>query len=262
MNAHRLTTAAMLLLVGTCLATTGCEELSYGSPERMARGLVIILPGIEGESMANHEIRRGLARGGIDYALVIHNWGFPIPGIGLLVNQTDVEGNRRAADTLAQRIAVYQTDYPDRPVFLVGHSGGGGVAVFALEALSRTGGGKPVEAAFLLSASLSASYPLDGALRMTKRGIVNVSNRDDVVLLGSGTATFGNIDGGHGDSCGRTGFSRRYPNLYEMRITAEMFGTPADPHYLATNADLVARAAPMWVNAKTWPPPGSIVPQR
>jgi len=246
--------AVCVVMVGA-----GCDRVDLNTywtdASRMERGLVVILPGIEGESASNHDIRRGLDDAGVPYALAIYRWGHPMPGIGMFFNQTDVEGNRRSADELAGRIISYQMEYPDRPVFLIGHSAGGGMSVFTLEAMGRKGA-EPIEGAFLLSSSLSANYPLNAALRMTRRGIVNVYNPEDDLLDG-GTATFGNVDGGYGVSAGRTGFDRKYPKLFESRITSAETGVAGGPHFIATNASLIRDRAPRWLKAKTWPPDGS-----
>lgn len=257
----------MTFFVGSVVAAVfvvGCSTSSYDvnsrytTPERVDEGLVIILPGIEGESGANRDIREGLFKANIPYALVIYRWGSKLPGLGgMLVNQTNVSRDRSAAEELAQQIAQYQTNHPGKPVFIIGHSAGGGIAVFTLDALSRTSGGVPIEGAFLLSASISANYNLSTALSMTRRGIVNISNLNDNLLNG-GTATFGNVDGGHGDSAGRTGFSHRYPGLYERPITNqgvwEKEGIISAPHFLATKEQLIEKYAPAWILSPTWPP--------
>ena len=174
----------------------------YANPERADKGLVVIFPGIEGESGANRDIREGLDKAGIPYALVIYRWGSPM---GMLENQTDVARDRRQGAEIASQIATYQQKHPGKPIFLIGHSAGTGIAVFALESLGRIAGAKPIDGVFLLSSSLSASYDLTAALQMTRRGIVNVSNSDDTLVLGAGTAAAGNVDGGRGDSAGANG---------------------------------------------------------
>jgi len=63
------------------------------------------------------------------------------------------------------------------------------------------------------------------------------------------------VDGGHGASAGRTGFGRRYPNVYERKVTAASLGTIGDPHFIATNAKFIARYAPPWILSESWPPP-------
>ncbi len=249
---------ALILALAGC--ATGTKEKVDGdahfvNPDRMNKGLVIILPGIEGEDSANRDVRKGLDDAGVSYGLAIYRWGFPVPGLGLLVNQTDTAGNRRAAVELANGIVRYQVKHPGCPVFLVGHSAGGGVAVFTLEALADLPGARPVRGAILLSSSISADYPLVKALKMTQCGIVNGYNPQDNVMLGTGTAMFGNVDGQHGDSAGRTGFHETHPKLFQFK--ASVGGDQGDPHFIMTESDRVAKHAPRWILSETWPPPGS-----
>lgn len=255
-----LTVTAVWLIAGISLVGCGRADMNPGfvSEERADHGLVVILPGIEGESAANRDIRQGLRDGGVPYALVICRWGSYLPGSGgLVVNQTDVEGNRRKAAELAQRIVQYQQKRPGRPIFIIGHSAGGAVAVFTLEALGRIPDAKPLDGVLLLSASISSDYDLTDALNMTRRGLANVWNPEDH-LLNEGTAIFGNVDGKKGPSAGRTGFTRQYPNVYQRGITAEEvrrdIGEGGPAHFLATNDKLIARHAPIWILSDTWPP--------
>ena len=132
------------------------------------------------------------------------------------------------------------------------------MAVFALEYLGQTPGARPVDGVFLLSASISADYDLSTALAMTRRGLANVSNPDDRMLK-EGTGTFGNVDGGKGDSAGRTGFARQYASVYERPITADEVlrdvGQTNIAHMVATSDKLIAKYAPAWILANKWPPP-------
>jgi pimeloyl-ACP methyl ester carboxylesterase len=245
---------ASLTLVGCGMGERVDMNSDFVNEDRADRGLVVILPGIEGQSMANMNVRQGLREGGVPYALAIYRWGSG----SMLANQTDVSGNRRSAEELAGRIATYQQKHPNRPIFLIGHSGGGGIAVFALESLAQVPGAKPVDGVFLLSASISSDYDLSSALRMTRRGLANVSNPEDQILKG-GTATFGNMDGGKGDSAGRTGFARQYASVYERPITADEVlrdvGQTNIAHMVATSDKLIAKYAPAWILANKWPPP-------
>ena len=227
----------------------------FVNEQRADKGMVVILPGIEGESLANHNIRQGLADGGIPYALAIYRWGFPVPGIGMMVNQTNADANRKAGRGLAEAIAKYQQKRPGRPVFLIGHSGGGGVAIFSLEALAGIPGARPIEGAFLLHASISADYPLGTALRMTRRGIANAHNPEDTAMLEAGTGMFGNVDGGHGPTAGLRGFTGRYAKLYQKPITASSAGVVSSPHFVMTQARLISERAPDWILSENWPPP-------
>lgn len=250
-----------VLLAGLVLAGCGKYDVNtrYADQARADQGLVVILPGIEGESAANRDVREGLYKAGIPYALVIYRWGTPIPGPGgMLVNQTDVARNRRMAEELASQIAQYQQKHTGKPVFIVGHSAGGGITVFTLESLAKTQGAVPVDGAFLLSASISSDYDLTTALTMSRRGLVNVSNIEDPLLGPGGTGTFGNVDGKRGDSAGRIGFQQKYPNVFERPITNEQvqreFGYAGSAHFVATKEQLIEKYAPAWILSKTWPP--------
>ena len=239
--------AAML-----CFVAIGCmseEEIQA----RKDKGLVVVLPGIEGKSSSNASIKRGLDQAEIPGYIVIYDWGFPVPGLGMLVNQTDVGGNRRAGKKLAKKLLTYQKAYPGRPVYLIGHSGGTGIAVFALEHLRKMRG-EPIEGVFLLASSMSANYPLNTALGMTRRGIVNVHNPKDTAMLKSGTGMFGNVDGGRGATAGLNGFTTQYPKLFQAMVRSTDVKGPTTAHNLATNSELIARQAPQWLVAEAWPP--------
>src|SRR5713226_2011842 len=72
------------------------------TPERLDKGLVLVLPGIEGESFLNHNIARGLADGGIRSAIEIFDWTTGV----ILFFLYHLRGWRRnvaQADRLAQR---------------------------------------------------------------------------------------------------------------------------------------------------------------
>jgi pimeloyl-ACP methyl ester carboxylesterase len=241
-------------LVVAALAAVGCtgEHVEFTSEARKANGMVIILPGIEGESPMNHDIRRGLVAAGIHRALPIYPWGRPVPIAGPLLNQMDVLGNRLAGGRIAKMIEQYQDTYPGRPVHLIGHSGGGGVAVFAAEALSP---GRKVDGLVLLSASISSTYDLSKALRHVKSGIVNFYSGADVGLLVIGTTIAGNVDGVRGPAAGSAGFQKRKPGLYQIDFSHTIGG--ADAHSAATRASFVSGRVAPWIRSPAWPAGGA-----
>lgn len=247
---------ATLILMSVCLCyLAGCGEDAaiYATDARKANGLVVILPGVEGESQYNHDIRQGLMVGGVEYALVIRSWGVPIPVAGIIVNQTNFLGNRLAATGVARMIAQYQDKHPGQPVYIIGHSGGGGVAVFTAEALADMPGDRKIEGLVLLSASLSNNYPnMSKALAHCNKGLVNFYNPQDTAMLGLGTAIAGNVDGGRAPSAGRTGFAISHPKLHDRAVRASMSG--GDPHGSTTRVPFVSRYVAPWVRASQWPP--------
>jgi len=219
----RLSAAALLMtvLVG---AMVGCgASQPYVTPARLDRGLVIVLPGIEGRSRFNEDICRGLDAAGVDWAIELHDW---TSWLGPLYNLRAEVENRQKAREVGWRIARYHWDYPDRPVVLVGQSGGAAIAIWTAEGLMR---GHKVEGLILLAASISPGYPLEFALANTRRGIVNLHSSRDLLLLGVGTTVAGTMDGRHSASAGQAGFRQPPSELREELGYDRLYPVPWRP---------------------------------
>ncbi|OPX25050.1 MAG: hypothetical protein B1H04_00830 [Planctomycetales bacterium 4484_123] len=250
---HRVVRGIGVILAGAGVWLAGCGPVNeqYVGPARLEHGLVIILPGIEGEGPLSYSVRQGLLDADIQAALPIYRWGRPVPLAGPLLNQMDEQGNRLAAGRIARMIVDYQDTHPGRPVHLVGHSGGGGVAVFAAEALPP---GRQVEGLVLLSASISSGYDLSKALAHCRKGIVNFYSKGDVGFLVLGTTVFGNVDGVRGPAAGAVGFKYPRPGLYQVGWRAEMAGSGhLGGHAGTTASGFVERYVVPWIRAASWP---------
>ena len=191
-----------ILLTACCLAGSGCSVADLSTPDRLRRGLVLVLPGVEGRSRYNVNIARGLDEGGVKMSIEIFDWTTEIPG-GVLVNLTDIDRNRRMAEVLGSCILQYHFHHPNRPIHLVAHSGGAGVAIMALEALPRD---TQVETAILLAGAVSPAYDLRTALERVRYGLYNYYSEYDKALLDVGTGIFGTMDRVHGRAAGSVGF--------------------------------------------------------
>ena len=183
---------------------SGCGSLKeFRTPQRAEAGYTLVLPGIEGRSVWNTNIVKGLADGGVPSAIEVYDWTvgpFLFP-----VNLRDIERNRREARRIAAKIVQYQDANPGKPVHLVGHSGGGGMAVLTLEALPPN---RRITGAILLAAAISPDYDLSRALKRTDAGIWNFYSPYDMGFLVAGTTVMGAIDGKHGKAAGAVGFVR------------------------------------------------------
>ena len=252
MKICRLLRLATLLVSLSILTLSGCSPTNKElvTPERLEHGLVLILPGIEGEGTLSYNIRKGLLKAGVSAALPIYRWGRPVPLAGPILNQMDVIGNRLVAKRIAQYIVDYQDSHPFAPVYIIGHSGGGGIAVFTAEELPD---GRMIDGLILLSASISKGYDLSKALQHCRKGIVNFYSKKDVGLLGVGTTVVGNVDGVRGPSAGLTGFDNSYPKLYQIPWSKDMesagnYGGHAD----STNPEFVKEYVAPWVMGIGW----------
>jgi len=248
MNTSVLRLRFLLTLACTAASATGCSLADLDTAERQARGLVLVLPGIEGPSPANYNIARGLNDGGVDAAIRVVNWGTDIPG-GMLVNLTDYARNQRVAEQIRDQLLEYSDRHPGRPVHLVGHSGGAGIAILAVERLPKD---RPVANVVLLAAAISPRHDLRLALQRVTGGIYNFYSRMDVGLLGAGTATLGTIDRDYGPAAGSVGFEtpvglydderKLRKKLHEMPWTAGLIVEGHDGgHFGWTVRGVVAR---------------------
>ena len=256
--------------IGGCFS----GNAAYMTPEHLDRGLVVILPGIEGVSTTNLRIRRAIDDGGVDRSLQIWSWGWPVPLVGMVMNQIDFLGNYLNAHAVATRIMTYQDEYPGRPVHIVGQSGGGGIAIMAAQALPED---RQIDGVILLSASMSSAYDVAKALKRCRSGIVNYYNPNDAMLLVA-TTVLGNVDGIHGPSAGLIGFDEpgesasderkeAYHKLYQIRLTSLMVAGRNGSHFSTSRYDFISQyVTPLlldsnWqVVAHAWRPAGLVAP--
>jgi hypothetical protein len=125
-----------------------------------------------------------------------HGWG------QMFKDLQDTSHILRKAGELAAEVRRVKADDPDRPVYLVGKSGGAGLVLAAAEQLPPA----TLERIILLSPAVSPSYDLRPALRVCKREIVAFNCVYDKLILGWGTSQFGTVDRVYGPSAGMCGF--------------------------------------------------------
>ena len=196
---HRST--GLVLLAALATGAVGCQP--YMTDERVDRGLVLVLTGVEGRSFLSENICHGLNKGGVDCGIELVDWTVPLPVTSLVTLRSRAR-NREQAERIAYRIFRYMLLNPGRPVTLVGQSGGAAMAVWVAESMPE---GVEVDGIVLLASALSPNYRLDEALRHSRRGIVSFHSKRDWILLGAGTKVWGTMDGEHTSSAGRVGFN-------------------------------------------------------
>lgn len=239
------------------LVFAGCAPSQpFVTPERLDRGLVLVLTGIEGRGRINEGICWGLTDAGVHCAVELVDW--TMPG-AYLHNLRDEERNRHKAEDIANRILRYQMSRPGRPVILVGQSGGGAMAVWIAEALPP---GRKIDGIVLLAAAISPGYLLDMSLRNSRRGIVSFHSRKDWAFLGAGTATLGTMDGKHTSSAGMVGFDIPARSASALGGYRKLFQIPwhermaraghSGGHYTSGARPFVARYVAPLVLAEKW----------
>jgi pimeloyl-ACP methyl ester carboxylesterase len=213
-----LVCCAVLLCLALC---SGCGYFrNLNHEDRLAQGYTIVLPGIEGASVFNSNIAQGLVAGGVPTAIEVDDWTTGCSPLFLYHLQAHAR-NRGHAQRLADKIVAYQDQYPGRPVNLIGHSGGGAMALMTLEALPP---GRSAHCVVLIAPAISPGYDLRTALSRVEAGVWNFHSPYDGLFLVAGTAVFGTIDRRHTSSAGAFGFklpaelSPAEAQLYEARL--------------------------------------------
>ena len=197
-------TTLLCAMLAALAATSGCgPSVDYMSAERVCNGLVFSLDGVGGYNWGPRWLREGLEEGGVKYGIYIFDWGHGPAGM-FVADLWDVEGNKKRAGELAELVERYQKSYPGRPVYLIGHSGGGGMVVFALEEMKA---GVQVDDVFLLAPALDPDRNLAPALAHVRNRCYVTYSKADLGLMGLGTTIFTTMDGKHKAGAGLVGFN-------------------------------------------------------
>jgi pimeloyl-ACP methyl ester carboxylesterase len=142
----------------------------------------------------------GLRDGGVRGEIRVMDWGHPLEWLS---NLSSYERNHEQAADMARQIADYHQEHPDAPIDVVGYSGGGGMAVWAAEALPPE---VHLRNLVLVQAALSPDYDLTAALARVDGKLVNLFCPTDWLVLGAGTEKFGTMDRVNIASAGKNGF--------------------------------------------------------
>ncbi|HKQ46510.1 MAG TPA: hypothetical protein VJZ71_00390 [Phycisphaerae bacterium] len=148
---------------------SGCDVWRPPTPTEaeLDKGLVVMYPGSFNTTIEMLGFYEGLRQGGVDEAIELVQWA------AFLDHYYDPTGaqvrNDERARQEAARFAAYKQAHPDRPVTLLGYSGG---AWFAILVAERMPEGTQVDRLILMSAAMHRSYDVSAALAGTREEIV------------------------------------------------------------------------------------------
>lgn len=163
-------------------------------------GVVFVVEGIGGWDVMHSSVHWSLPRAGVRHEIRSFIWTH---GKGQMFKDLqDLRHMLRKAHELAAEVIDYHLQYPERPIYLLGKSGGSGVVLEAAALLPAA----TLERIILLSAAVAPGYDLRPALRATRQEIVSFHSHHDQFILGWGTQQFGTIDRHYGRSAGLQGF--------------------------------------------------------
>ncbi len=210
---HRFSIHALFLCsASTCLAANmGCRA---GAPvltePNLTLGKAILLPGITNFMQELSPFVTMLREAHPQLSIELRRWG---PAFRPFHNLFSEPANRRRAAELAEEIADYRRKNPHHPVYLLGYSGGGAMAVFIVEALPED---VSIDRLILLAPAVSQSYPVVEKIMPKIRdfAVVYASRLDAPV--GVGTRLLGTLDRKWERSAGSRGFCDKHDRLVQV----------------------------------------------
>jgi hypothetical protein len=141
-----------------------------------------------------------LVDGDLHADIQIYDWTDHDPGVPAL---QATERHKTHARKIAEKLTDQFRAEPMRPIYLTSHSGGAGLAAWALEDLPPE---VKIERALFLAPALSPDYDLSKALSHVSDKAYVLYSSADTVVLSVGTKTFGTIDGVYTEAAGVAGF--------------------------------------------------------
>ncbi len=228
----------MKLGIGSALSLLACgagEPAPLAPPARAVvqaaqaaeQTWLLHLPGIAGRRWIDEQMLLGFRDGRFTGDFDIYDWTCNDPGLNSLLAR---KRNEAQAQLVADQITQKYRKNPNLRIVLSGHSGGTGIAVWALEKLPDD---VKVDTLLLLASALSPSYDLTRALSHVRSHCYNFCSDNDVMVLGLGTRAFGTIDGVKTEAAGEYGFV--LPVKADRSQYEKLVQKPYDKSYMQYN---------------------------
>jgi len=171
-----------------------------------AEGLVIYAESIRllGVRWGMKTVLAGLRQAGFTGEFLYWRWHATWRGWLVLPAIMDRRMLEREAQRLAEFITRRKRRHPQRPIYLIGYSCGGFVAIRALELLEA---GMRVDAAAVIAGAFAPSRNLRPACDHVSRKMLVCSSLADWLIIGLLTTIFGTADRRHTPSAGMVGLT-------------------------------------------------------
>lgn len=171
------------------------------SARGQATGPVVFhLPGIGGHMGVDDSLMDGLRLGRLGGTFQIYDWTKGDPGIPALGRY---QQNLIEAQKIADELTILIRQNAGRRVIITSHSGGAGLAVWALERLPEDA---HIDTLVMIAPALSPGYDLSKALKHVRGRAYSFNSVLDPVL-GFGTRNLGTIDRVKSESAGNVGYT-------------------------------------------------------
>jgi pimeloyl-ACP methyl ester carboxylesterase len=211
------------LLLGGAAPARGETAQAQAQPQP-PKDYLVHMPGIAGYHWLDRQFLSGLRDAGFEGDVDVRDWPGEDPGLAALLAR---KRNRKEAQAVADMIQARVREHPGGRIVLTAHSGGAGIAIWALEKLPDD---VKVDTVLLMAPALSPRYDLSKALRHVRGNAYAFTSTFDAIVLGAGTSTFGTIDGVKCDAAGRCGFT--VPDGADEKAYEKLVQIPYDAKWM------------------------------
>jgi pimeloyl-ACP methyl ester carboxylesterase len=235
-----------------CLVVAACSLASFTAHAAEKPGVVFVVGGVGGFDIIGPAAQRALPKAGVPHEVRDFVWTH---GKGQLIRDLqDTDHLTAKAVELAAEVRKVRAADPDRPIYLVGHSGGAALVLLTAERLPA----ESLEHIVLLSAAVSPRRDLRPALRACRHELISFNSELDHFWLDIGTRWFGTADGEREPSAGLGGFEkpegldeegrRLYARLVQIKWKPEMaLNGYRGFHHSTSTASFQARYVAPWL---------------
>jgi pimeloyl-ACP methyl ester carboxylesterase len=200
------------------------QNLVVLTPARHEPAFLLHLPGIGGHRNIDDHMAAGFVQGGFTGQVQIYDWTEQDIGLDALFA---LKRNHAEAKKVARLLTERFDLDPTAPIYLTCHSGGGGIAIWALEELPAR---IKISALVMMSPALSPGYDLSKALSHVSGKAYVFSSTEDSLVLGTGCQLMGTIDGVKTDAAGRVGF--KMPPTADVGQYAKLVSVPYNAEWI------------------------------
>jgi pimeloyl-ACP methyl ester carboxylesterase len=182
------------------LGVLGALAVPLPAAPPTTRPYLLHLNGIGGKRYIDQMLTSGLKLGGLDADFELYDWTGEDEGLVALGHvQRHVEQSAIVEKKLEQ---IIKAD-PNRRVIVTSHSGGSGIAAWALEQLPAD---MKIDTLVMIQPALSPKFDLSKALTHVRGHAYAFISIHDELVLGFGTRMLGTVDRVQTDAAGRVGF--------------------------------------------------------
>jgi hypothetical protein len=175
-------------LLPACVTLNSETRPETAAPPSVVTGLVFAIDGAGGFEVFSRTIRQTAAAEKLPLEVRVFHWSHGFCRV--LSDQIHAAHLRREGRKLSEMVLACRQESPERPIFLMAHCAGCGIALVAAENLPAG----TLERIVLLAPAVSSKKDLRTALASTCRGIDVFYSRHDWVCLGLGTLLAGTTD--------------------------------------------------------------------